>query len=71
MTKIQLYDTTLRDGTQREGVSLSARDKITIAQRLDRLGSVQMVLGDDDDGVHICPAEMIQRGTGIRDSELL
>lgn len=36
--RISLYDTTLRDGTQREGVSLSARDKITIAQRLDRLG---------------------------------
>lgn len=36
--RITLYDTTLRDGTQREGISLSARDKIMIAQRLDRLG---------------------------------
>jgi 2-isopropylmalate synthase len=33
-----LYDTTLRDGTQREGLSLSAEDKVKIARRLDSLG---------------------------------
>ena len=32
--QIQLYDTTLRDGTQREGLSLSAEDKIKIAREL-------------------------------------
>ena len=35
---IQIYDTTLRDGTQREGISLSCEDKIRIATRLDELG---------------------------------
>ena len=35
---ILLYDTTLRDGTQREGISFSAEDKIKIARRLDQLG---------------------------------
>jgi len=35
---IQIYDTTLRDGTQRAGISLSGADKIRIAQRLDELG---------------------------------
>ena len=35
---IQVYDTTLRDGTQRAGISLSSADKIRIAQRLDELG---------------------------------
>ena len=35
---IQLYDTTLRDGTQREGLSLSVEDKVRIARALDRLG---------------------------------
>jgi 2-isopropylmalate synthase len=35
---IQIYDTTLRDGTQREGISLSASDKIRIARKLDGLG---------------------------------
>ncbi|MBI4631864.1 MAG: citramalate synthase, partial [Chloroflexi bacterium] len=35
---IQIYDTTLRDGTQREGISLSCEDKIKIARKLDQLG---------------------------------
>src|SRR3990172_3603128 len=35
---IQIYDTTLRDGTQREGISLSCDDKLRIARRLDGLG---------------------------------
>jgi 2-isopropylmalate synthase len=36
--KIVIYDTTLRDGAQREGLSLSIDDKLKIARRLDRLG---------------------------------
>jgi len=36
--KIEIYDTTLRDGTQAEGVSLSLEDKFLIAERLDALG---------------------------------
>lgn len=36
--KIWLYDTTLRDGTQMEGISLSAHDKVLIARRLDEFG---------------------------------
>ncbi len=37
-TKIQIYDTTLRDGTQAEGVSLSCDDKLRISRRLDEFG---------------------------------
>ncbi|HEY3816339.1 MAG TPA: citramalate synthase [Polyangiaceae bacterium] len=42
---IQIYDTTLRDGTQREGVCLSAADKLRIARRLDALGVAFIELG--------------------------
>ena len=35
---ISLYDTTLRDGAQREGISLSVDDKLKIARRLDNFG---------------------------------
>ena len=36
--RVVLYDTTLRDGTQREGLILSLADKIKIARRLDEFG---------------------------------
>jgi len=36
--KVLIYDTTLRDGTQCEGISLSSHDKILIAKRLDQFG---------------------------------
>jgi 2-isopropylmalate synthase len=35
---IQIYDTTLRDGAQREGLSLSCADKLRLARKLDELG---------------------------------
>lgn len=37
-TAVKIFDTTLRDGTQGEGISLSVEDKLKIAQRLDSLG---------------------------------
>jgi len=36
--RIALYDTTLRDGTQGAGITLSADDKLRIAERLDEFG---------------------------------
>src|SRR5262249_32410452 len=35
---IKIYDTTLRDGTQGEGISFSMEDKVRLATRLDALG---------------------------------
>lgn len=38
MRSVQIYDTTLRDGTQGEGISLSLQDKLQITSRLDEMG---------------------------------
>src|ERR1700758_573551 len=38
MVSVEIYDTTLRDGTQGEGVSFSVADKLRIAERLDAFG---------------------------------
>jgi 2-isopropylmalate synthase len=38
MTHVQIYDTTLRDGAQGEGVNFSLQDKLLIARRLDEFG---------------------------------
>jgi 2-isopropylmalate synthase len=38
MKKILIYDTTLRDGSQTEGISFTGQDKINIAKRLDDFG---------------------------------
>mgnify|MGYP001604482778 CR=1 FL=1 len=38
MSNVKLYDTTLRDGAQTEGISFSVSDKLRIAKKLDDLG---------------------------------
>jgi len=38
MPRIQIYDTTLRDGAQAEGITFSLQDKLAITERLDSLG---------------------------------
>lgn len=37
-TSVEIYDTTLRDGSQLEGISFTVEDKLRIARQLDRLG---------------------------------
>ncbi len=38
MARVQIYDTTLRDGSQGEGVNFSLQDKLMITQKLDEMG---------------------------------
>lgn len=38
MRRIEIYDTTLRDGSQGEGISFSLQDKLLLSSRLDSLG---------------------------------
>jgi 2-isopropylmalate synthase len=61
---IQIYDTTLRDGTQREGISLSCEDKIKIARKLDELG-VEFIEGGWP-GSNPKDAEFFERVQGIK-----
>jgi 2-isopropylmalate synthase len=42
--KVDVYDTTLRDGSQQEGLSLTVDDKLRVAEQLDHLG-VQYIEG--------------------------
>jgi len=61
---IQIYDTTLRDGTQREGISLSCEDKLKIAQKLDDLG-VEYIEGGWP-GSNPKDAEFFERVQGLK-----
>jgi 2-isopropylmalate synthase len=45
LTQVKLYDTTLRDGMQGQGMSLSAAEKIRVVLALDRLGIHQIEAG--------------------------
>ena len=38
MRQVLLYDTTLRDGMQGQGMSLSAQEKVRVVTKLDELG---------------------------------
>lgn len=46
MKKIYVYDSTLRDGAQAQGISFSVEDKIKIAEKLDRLGADYIEAGN-------------------------
>lgn len=61
--KIEIYDTTLRDGTQRTDISLSLNDKLAIARRLDELG-VAFIEGGWP-GSNPKDAEFFARAAGI------
>src|SRR5882762_4433128 len=37
-TEVEIYDTTLRDGSQGEGINFSVADKLRIAERIDAFG---------------------------------
>jgi 2-isopropylmalate synthase len=64
MEKLKIYDTTLRDGMQTEGISFSLEDKLAIAGRLDELGIDYIEGGYPASGPKETQffAEMAQRG---------
>jgi 2-isopropylmalate synthase len=63
--KIEIYDTTLRDGSQLEGISLTVEDKLRIAEQLDWLGVDYIEAGwpganpKDDELFQRAPSELV------------
>jgi 2-isopropylmalate synthase len=64
MAKIYLYDTTLRDGSQKEGVSFSVVDKLEITRRLDDIG-IHFIEGGWP-GSNPRDAEFFQKAKGLK-----
>ncbi|MEW6142991.1 MAG: citramalate synthase [Chloroflexota bacterium] len=64
MRSVQLYDTTLRDGAQREGISFSVEDKLKIARKLDELG-IHFIEGGWP-GSNPKDSEFFTRARGVR-----
>ena len=66
---LNIYDTTLRDGTQGEGVSLSLQDKLNIASRLAEIG-VDMIeggypLSNEKDAMFFQKAKQLDLGKSL------
>jgi 2-isopropylmalate synthase len=62
--KIKVYDTTLRDGTQGEGISFSVDDKLAIVRKLDELG-IDYIEGGWP-GSNVKDAEFFNRARSLR-----
>jgi isopropylmalate/homocitrate/citramalate synthase len=61
MSKVWLYDTTLRDGTQAEDVSFLVADKIRIAQKLDELGIDYIIRKSQPSALRGVPKQPLKR----------
>jgi 2-isopropylmalate synthase len=64
LASVELYDTTLRDGAQSEGISFSVVDKLHIVQKLDELG-IHYIEGGWP-GANPKDAEFYQRAKGLK-----
>jgi len=63
MTHITIYDTTLRDGSQAEGISYSLEGKLRVAQKLDEIGIPYIEGGWP--GSNVKDAEFFQRARSL------
>ena len=65
MKKIQIFDSTLRDGAQAQGISFSVEDKVKILRSLDALGVAYIEAGNP--GSNVKDLEFFER---VRQIEL-
>ncbi|HKZ50897.1 MAG TPA: citramalate synthase [Dehalococcoidia bacterium] len=70
MARVELYDTTLRDGTQMEGISLSVEDKLKIARKVDELGVHYIEGGWPGSNPKDAEFFVRARGLGLRNARL-
>ncbi|HOJ10419.1 MAG TPA: citramalate synthase [Clostridiales bacterium] len=63
MRQVKIYDTTLRDGAQAQGISFTVEDKLKIAEAVDRLGASYIEAGNP--GSNPKDLEFFQRVKGI------
>jgi len=71
LKKIEIYDTTLRDGAQSEDVNFSLDDKNSIAQKLDQLGLDYIEAGWPGANPKDDRLFAMIRGSGLRNSRLM
>ncbi|MEM2902534.1 MAG: citramalate synthase [Candidatus Bathyarchaeia archaeon] len=65
MEKVEVYDTTLRDGNQAFGVNFSVEDKIKLARRLDAVG-VHYIEGGWPNKTNEAEMEFFRRARGLQ-----
>jgi len=63
LRQVKIYDTTLRDGAQAQGISFTVEDKLKIAEAVDRLGASYIEAGNP--GSNPKDLEFFQRVKGI------
>lgn len=64
MTRVEIYDTTLRDGAQAEGINFSVADKLRITRALDELG-VAFIEGGWPNPTHEADCEYFRRAAEL------
>jgi 2-isopropylmalate synthase len=63
--QVEIYDTTLRDGSQGEGINFSVADKLRIAEKLDQFG-VHYIEGGP---APIPTSNLLEQSGGVQERE--
>jgi len=69
--QVEIYDTTLRDGSQLEGISFTVEDKLKIARQLDRLGVHYIEGGWPGANPKVQTPKTTSSSVGLRPSSIL
>ncbi|MDR1901736.1 MAG: citramalate synthase [Treponema sp.] len=67
---IEIFDTTLRDGLQGEGISFSVRDKLAVSETLDELGVAWIEAGNPGSNPKDMDFFRLARGLGLRNAKI-